>query len=309
VSGATRAEAFRNVIAALQTRNLYAEWPVEEMQVQTRLEAQTLLSWVTGLTPLALLADFQLELTAAEVKSLATALRQRLNAVPLAYITGQVDFYGHTFRVSPACLIPRPDTEILVDAAVQYMTRHNPTAHVYDLGCGSGIIGLSAGLACPGITVESVDISPEAAAVAAENADQLQASNVTVRVADGLADLRSRIMGLDIDRNIDIRPSVLLSNPPYIPSHDVTELEADVRDFEPRLALDGGEDGLNYYRALAELGNTMFADGPAAFFWEVGIYQSQSVLKLCTGPHWAGWKFSVIPDLRGIERVVSGVRE
>lgn len=301
----TRQQALRRVATALGARSIYQSWPDFERDQQTRAEAEALLCFVTGLNRTALILGFGEPLTGTELASLDVALKARLRNQPLAYITGSVEFYGNIFRVSPNCLIPRPDTEVLVDAAVNWITKSAPIANVYDLGCGSGAIGISIALACREVSVRCIDISPVAAEIAEENRACLNAEKVVIEVKDGLQDLRHLA---NLAEQVD-KPNLLVSNPPYIPSEDVMKLDADVREFEPHLALDGGADGLNYYRQLALFGDSIFGSGPAAFFWEVGMNQAAAAGDLCVGPQWAGWEIGTIRDLRGVERVVFGIRK
>jgi release factor glutamine methyltransferase len=175
---------------------------------------------------------------------------------------------------------------------------------VVDLGAGSGAIAVTIAIECPQTTVCGIDVSAAALRIAAENAQRLGA-RVAWRQMDGRRWLTEACL-----QQVSRRPSVLVSNPPYIPSADVERLDPEVRQHEPRLALDGGPDGLTWYRSIRDAGAGLFADGPAALFLEVGHDQADAVLQLFreAAHRWPDWRFEALPDLRGIMRVVWGQR-
>ncbi|MFC8685026.1 peptide chain release factor N(5)-glutamine methyltransferase [Brevibacillus porteri] len=223
---------------------------------------------------------------------------RRANNEPLQYMFGEQEFYGRPFTVRPGVLIPRPETEILVErvmaAAAKLWPEREELAAV-DIGTGSGAICITLALEKPQWRVTTVDLSPEATAIARENANRLGAD---VRFLQG--DLVQPL--LEAGEKVDI----LVSNPPYIPSRDVEELDDEVRVHEPRLALDGGEDGLDCYRRLCEaLPNLLKEKAIVAF--EVGIYQAGDVAALMKASGVMD-EVEIVPDLAGIERVVIGVK-
>jgi release factor glutamine methyltransferase len=316
---------FRQVHEKLKARSIYQSWPSDECEIQTRFEAETLLLYATGLSRIRFLTSLSERLSGNEADRLQNAVSKRFQSMPLGYIVSKVNFYGRDFVVGPGCLIPRPETEILVEEAVRWTLQHKPDAHIYDLGCGSGAISVTLALECPEAHVEAVDISEAALNIAKANATGLGASTkVLFSHKDGLKDLRERQNGpvqAGQMQEEQMQPTgkpdwslldVLVTNPPYIPSADVLTLEPDVRDYEPHLALDGGADGLDFYRAILAIGEGMFVPvGPAAFFMEVGINQADVLLReLSDGRYagWYGWTFGVKHDLRGVPRVVYGER-
>lgn len=223
---------------------------------------------------------------------------RRGNNEPLQYMFGEQEFYGRPFTVRPGVLIPRPETEILVEqvlmAAAKLWPERDELA-VVDIGTGSGAICITLALESPHWRVATVDLSPQATAIARENAERLGAD---VRFLQG--DLVQPL--LESGEKVDI----LVSNPPYIPSRDVEELDDEVRGHEPRLALDGGDDGLDCYRRLCAALPSLLKE-KAIVAYEVGIHQAQDVAELMEASGVID-EVEIIPDLAGIERVVIGVR-
>lgn len=207
-------------------------------------------------------------------------LSQRLNHVPLAYLAGEREFYGRTFKVTPATLIPRADTETLVEAALEVLPER---AKVLDLGTGTGCIAITLKLERPDLHIIASDISKEALEIAGQNADRLGAE-VNFRLSDGFKSLK----GLEFYH--------LVSNPPYV------EIEADlapeVRNHEPALALFAGPDGLDFYRRLAsEAPENLSPD--SLILLEVGHTQADDVISL-----FPDYQARIWQDLAGIRRVV-----
>lgn len=216
-------------------------------------------------------------------------IQRRQEGEPVAYIIGNWEFMGLPFRVSPAVLIPRPDTETLVEAVMEWVHVKKLSPDVLDLCTGSGCIAISLARYLKGSHVEAVDISSEALAVAEDNA---KLNSVSVRYWQG--DLWE---ALPAGRQYD----VITSNPPYIDWRQLEELDSDVIDHEPRLALDGGEDGLVFYRRLAERTCEFLRDGGRAF-WEIGYDQGETAAEIARK---SGLRIiEVRKDLAGHDRVV-----
>lgn len=220
------------------------------------------------------------------------ALRRRLTREPLQYILGSWCFRGLDFTLNRATLIPRPDTELCVELAV----RHLPPGAVFaDIGTGSGAIAVSVLHERPDTRALAADISAEALAAAAENARRAGVSDrFTPLLLDALApDFAARLSAA--------APGLcaIISNPPYIPTADLASLAPEL-SFEPRLALDGGSDGLVFYRALTAAADRLLGDGGLLLF-EVGIGEAPAVSALGTA---CGFRASVFPDLAGIDRAV-----
>ncbi|NLM45707.1 MAG: peptide chain release factor N(5)-glutamine methyltransferase [Firmicutes bacterium] len=215
---------------------------------------------------------------------------RRRRREPYAYLTGEREFMGLPFAVTPAVLIPRPETEVLVTVAAGILQNH-PAPHILDVGTGSGVIACVLALQLPAARVCAVDISREALLVAARNAAR---HGVAERIRFLQGDLYAPVAGEQF--------SAVVSNPPYIPAGEIGTLEPDVRDYEPRAALDGGPDGLHFYRRLtAEL--PKLGCRPQLLCLEVGFGQAEAVAEMCRACGFA--RVDIYPDLAGIPRVVA----
>ena len=258
------------------------------------LEARLIVAYACEKTTEKLLQDMQLY-TSSEVEMRVRALTERrLQGEPVAYLTGSWEFYGLPIITSPDVLIPRVDTEVLVDTALEQLIGRKMDARILDLCCGSGCVGCAMAHKLPASRVVMLDISPEALRIAQRNASALG--------------LRSRIMCTDADA-LKSPPMLvgsfdaILCNPPYIPSTDILMLDPSVRDYEPVWALDGGEDGLDFNRAVVKNWKSVLRPDGILLF-EVGIGQSEAVQELMRQ---AGFQnVSCVVDTGGIERVVWG---
>lgn len=253
-----------------------------------RIEIQTLLQRTLGVNRAYLLAHAIEALSDDADAAYRRLLERRLAGEPLAYILGEREFFGLTFRVTPATLIPRPDTELLVELALQRM----PAApcRVLDLGTGSGAIALSIAHARPDVEVWACDVSPDALAVAKENARRLDLSNVRLLESDWFAALPA----LQFD--------LIVSNPPYIAEGDPHLAQGDLR-FEPARALASGPDGLRDIRHLINESAKFLRQGGWLLF-EHGYDQAARVRERLEQAGYAD-VFSA-RDLAGIERVSGG---
>jgi release factor glutamine methyltransferase len=208
-------------------------------------------------------------------------LHERMAGKPTQYITGRQEFYGREFRVSPAVLIPRPETEHVVEAALAVI---QPGMTVVDVGCGSGAIAVTLALETQARVI-ATDISLDALQVASENARRLGAS-IEFVAADLIAPLRSL--------------NAIVSNPPYVPTVDRTVLQREVRDYEPLVALFGGNTGLELYRRLIADAPRVLENG-GWLIVELGFNLAEAV-RAMLGEGWSDVR--LIPDLAGIPRVL-----
>ncbi len=221
-------------------------------------------------------------------KSFWQAIDRLKSGEPVQYITGKAEFMSLEFEVNSATLIPRADTEILVEAVINLCkSLKNPT--IFEVGSGSGCIAISLAHYIPDAKVTSADISKAALEVAKRNA---KLNNVNVNFIEHNI--------LDGFPEFEASPDIIVSNPPYIPSADVLALDKKVKDFEPISALDGGADGLDFYRFIID--NAPIMHGGYLVF-EVGINQSNQVADLMQNRF---EDIKIIKDLAGIERVVVG---
>ena len=258
------------------------------------LDARLLIEAATGLSHAALIAAPEAPLGAA-AEPLAAMAARRLAGEPVSRILGWRDFWSLRFRVTEATLDPRPDTETLIEAAVDLLAaRKSEALRLVDFGTGTGAILAALLTEFPQATGIGVDLSADAAEVARENLSRL-----------GLA-ARARVAIGDWDEGLDGLFDLVASNPPYIPSADIAGLAPEVRGHDPRLALDGGADGLDAYRRLAAVAARRLAPGGLALF-EVGAGQAGAVAALLGE---AG--LAALPpraDLGGVMRVVAARRQ
>ena len=265
-----------------------------------RLDAEVLLSAVLGRDRMCLYVHFDEPLEPDELARFRAYVKERAAHVPLAYVLGRREFMGLDFRVTRDTLIPRPDTEVLVQCALDFLRARTDGGaddlRIADIGTGTGAIALSVIHYTEGACADVVDISPAAAAVARENAEK---RGLTERLDVHVGDLLAPIAGRSYD--------MILSNPPYIPSADIAGLMPEVCRYEPHLALDGGADGLDIYRRLMADAPTLLKDG-GAIAVEVGMDEAKDVAELAIA-HPRIVRTEILKDLAGIERVVVGYTE
>jgi len=251
------------------------------------IDARWIAEDVLEMSATALRFEAQKALDEAQLETLNAFLNRRLQGEPVQYILKRSDFMGMRFYVDKRVLIPRQDTETLVEAVIIALHgRHEPK--VLDLCTGSGAIGISIGTLVPGADVTLSDISTAALEVAKKNAHNLNV-NLTLRHGN-LFDA----VGRD-------KFDLIVSNPPYIPSCELEDLQSEVK-FEPELALDGGADGLDFYRRIASEAPAHLNKG-GSIYLEVGIDEAQDVLNLLK-EHMDCADSGIIRDLGGIERIV-----
>lgn len=275
------------------TKQYFADRGVEN----PRLDAEVLLCAVLQCERIKLYMDFERPLTGAELSQYKNYVARRGQHEPLAYILGEKEFMRNSFKVTPATLVPRPETELLVESLIKAARglKADGDVKILDIGTGSGAIIVSLLDYLSNAKGVGVDISVDALIVAEENSRRI---GVRERAGFMQSDLFSRIPA---DKKFDI----IVSNPPYIPAADIAGLAKDVQK-EPLGALDGGADGLDFYRRIiSEAMDHMTDEGILAF--EVGINQAQVVAELCRK---AGFKATAIrKDYADIERMVFAVKE
>ncbi|MBC7954172.1 MAG: peptide chain release factor N(5)-glutamine methyltransferase [Rhodospirillaceae bacterium] len=254
-----------------------------------RLDARLLVAEVLGVEPNIVFTRPDMALTQEQTARLDQLAARRVAREPMSHILGRRGFWTLTLKVTADTLDPRGDTETLIEAVLSRIADRQAPLRMVDFGTGTGAILLSLLSELPNATGLAVDKSPAALAVARENA-----------VANGVGD-RTEFLLSDWGRDVDERFDVIVSNPPYIPDQDIDGLEPEVAAFEPRLALAGGPDGLDCYRALIPHMARLLAPGGIAAV-EVGMGQAQSVASLFAA---AGLVVgAVASDLAGIERCV-----
>ena len=261
----------------------------------SNLEARLMAAAATGKTVEEFLRDARLYVADDSFeKAMDDMVRRRLAGEPVAYITGLWEFHGLPLLITPDVLIPRDDTEVLADRAIAFAREAEREIRMLDLCCGSGCIGLAVAAEIPGIRVVMADISERASAVARQNALRNRLTRcVTCLTADALQ-APPMLLG---------RFDLIVCNPPYIRTDELETLDVSVRDYEPREALDGGEDGLMFYRAVAEKWRAVLKPGGAVMF-ECGEDQSAALREILTDRGFTD--IETVLDTRGIERVVTG---
>jgi release factor glutamine methyltransferase len=253
-----------------------------------RLTSELLVAHVLSVPREYLYAHDDRVLTEEELQSLEDRLYDRIGGLPLQYILGRQEFYGRYFRVTPSVLIPRPETEYIVEAVLEDMAtraKSRPTS-IMDVGTGSGCIAVTLALELPGSQVVAADVSLEALRVAAENA-----VNLGARVDFVCMDVLDAISG-----TFDF----IVSNPPYVRRDEITRLQREVREHEPHVALFSPEDELAIYRRLV-LGSEHMLKSGGLLVMEIGLGMDERVLGLC-GPAWE--RLPTKADLQGIPRTV-----
>ena len=260
-----------------------------------RLDAEVLLCAVLKCERITLYVDFERPLSETELAQFKQYVVRRANHEPLAYILGEKAFMRNMFKVTPDTLVPRPETELLVESIVMAAEAVGDDVKILDIGTGSGAIIVSLLDYLPQAKGVGVDISVGALTVAKENA-------VAIGVVERAGFLRSDVYSaLPLDKKFDI----IVSNPPYIPAADIAGLAKDVQN-EPIGALDGGEDGLDFYRRITkEAPLHMVEDGLLAF--EIGIYQGEAVAEMCKAAGFGA--VAIRKDYAGIERMVFAAKE
>lgn len=257
-----------------------------------RLQSELLLAHILNMPRLRLYLDFERQLTEAQANELRDLIVRRGNHEPLQHIIGSTSFCGLPIAVTSATLIPRPETEGLAEHAWNFLNE-NPNETIFvDLGTGSGCIPIAVAAHAKRSRGVAVDISKEALAIAKQNIEKNGlAERVKLREGDFLAALQPAE-----------RFDVIVSNPPYIATAEVELLQPEVRDHDPRLALDGGADGFDFHRALAERA-AQFLKPAGRLFIEFADGQGEALRELF-GSH--GWNVhGIFRDLSGVDRILS----
>ncbi len=274
----------------LRTRNRLRAAGVEAAQ----LEARELVCFAVGKTKEQFYRDISLYASAQQEALAADLLQRRLAGEPVAYLIGEWEFYGLPLDISRDVLIPRADTEVLAQRAIELAAAAGDGARVLDLCAGTGCIGLAVAANAPLCRVTLADWSEPALHVCRQN---IRRNGLNARVTCVRADARDNAPAALWDFD------VIACNPPYIPTGDLETLDPSVRDYEPRMALDGGPDGLDFFRAVAaKWKSALRLDGTLLF--EVGAGQAKEVAQILVQNSFESVR--TIPDTRGIPRVVEG---
>lgn len=259
-----------------------------------QLEARELVCFAAGKNREQFLRDMSLYASGEVEAKVAELMNRRLEGEPVAYLIGEWEFYGLPLDISRDVLIPRADTEVLAEQAILAARAAGEGARVLDLCAGSGCVGLAVAANAPQCRTVLADVSEEALKICRQN---IRRNDLNARVTCVQADARQAPSSVLWDFD------VIASNPPYIPTRDIDGLDSSVRDYEPHLALDGGDDGLDFYRDIAEKWRTALRLGGVLLF-EVGIGQAADVEQILAR---CGYEdIETFQDTGGIWRVVKG---
>jgi len=256
-----------------------------------RLDAEVLLGHLLSRSREELLIHGRIPVSEEQLQIYDRLLQRRLEREPVAYITGRQEFWSKEFRVTPDVLIPRPETEGLVEVALKLAEDWREPLHILDLGTGSGAIAVALAGELPQAKIFATDISPAALKVARMNAAE---SSVAAKIRFLEGDLFGALAGTGAEFHL------IISNPPYIRRGDMAGLPPEVGRWEPRSALDGGIDGLDFYRRLAAESFAYLRPGGAVIV-EIGADMAVSVKALFCK---AGAKVEIYPDYSGADRVI-----
>jgi len=270
----------------LEILNLSTEHLQKKCVDEPRLSSELIISHVLKIRRLDIYLQFDRILKDDEIQNIRVLLKRRSNHEPIQYILGETEFYGLKFIVNQSVLIPRHDTEILVDTAAAYI--NDRQLSVFEIGTGSGCITVSLAKKCPNINITACDISDTALELAASNAELNSAAD------------RIRFIKLDILTSVpDSKYDMIVSNPPYISREIIATLDEQVKDFEPLNALTDGSDGLTFYKRINEIIPKVL-NPQGSVFLEIGYGQASDIRQIF-GKKSAAIK--IIKDLSGNDRV------
>ncbi|MFI5264025.1 MAG: peptide chain release factor N(5)-glutamine methyltransferase [Candidatus Kapaibacterium sp.] len=221
-------------------------------------------------------------------------INRRLNHEPLQHIIGETEFFGLRLFTSPAALIPRPETEILVEEALKEAANFSKNGlRILDIGTGSGAIALALASRLPDVSVIGIDISKDAIELAEKNKDRLKIKNISFEIIDIFSDETEKKFSDSID--------ILISNPPYISAEEFETLEPEVKLFDPRISLTDDADGLIFYRRITEISPKILTQG-GKIIVEIGYNAAKQVERIFIN---SGVEIlRIVKDLQGIERVI-----
>jgi release factor glutamine methyltransferase len=253
-----------------------------------RLEIEWLLCALLDCNRIDIYLRFEEPLSKQQLKKLKTWISRRIKKEPLQYITGSCDFYGRDFIVNPNVLIPRPETERLIDIALNRLD-NSSELRILEVGTGSGCIAVTLGLEIPNSYIYAVDISPNALEVANINKQRQKAENVNFLEMD--------ILKFIPDETFDC----LISNPPYIPKEELKVLMKDVKDYEPLIALTDNSDGLIFYKKFADIASNIIKPG-GYIILEVGLKDHPKLVSRLFSE--LGYETQLEKDFNGDDRVI-----
>jgi release factor glutamine methyltransferase len=278
-------------VTVLEVIQRSAEFLEKKGVESPRLQVELLLARALGLERMGLYLNFGRTVTELELEQVREWVRRRGLREPLQHILGSTCFCGIDLAVNNSVLVPRPETEQLAEPAWQFLNAAAAQPAALDFGTGSGCLAIALAIKSPAARLTAVDVSPEALAVARQNAERHRVlERINFLAGDGFAALPP-----------DARFDLIVSNPPYIPSAEIATLEPEVRDHDPRTALDGGADGLDFYRRIAADAPPFLQPG-GRIMLELGDGQSGPVREILEAQKWV--VAEVRPDYTGCPRIL-----
>lgn len=284
------------MITVLESINLSTQYLSQKGIESPRINAELLLANILCCKRLDLYLSFERPLSEAEMQKYREHIKRRGNFEPLQYIIGKVEFYGLELKVNPSVLIPRPETELLVESILnQY--RKEQKLLILDIGCGSGNIAIALAVNLPQSKIVSTDISDEALLIAKENSER---HNVSGRIKF----VKHNILKNDLN-NFPMF-DIVVSNPPYISKESFSSLQKEIKDYEPGIAVTDEKDGLSFYREISAKISAKLKEKVKLFF-EVAQGQSEEVVEIMAKNNFKN--IVVIKDYQNIGRIIFGERK
>ena len=265
---------------------------------EPRTSAEVLLAHVLAEDRLFLYLNYDRPMETSELAAYRACIKRRLGGEPNQYITGLQEFWSLPLRVSPDVLIPRPETEVLVQAVLEFLDKADPNVDILDLGTGSGAIAIALARELPAARIVAADISMAALRLAQENAKSNQ-------VDEGIFFVRGDMFAAIPGGSQKFK--VVVANPPYISHAEMSKLPREIRDFEPHHALEGGPDGLTAIRHIIAEAPTVLSQA-GALFMEIGADQAESVSALVRESQ-RYESYRIVRDYSGLDRVLVAIKE
>ncbi|MBN1786803.1 MAG: peptide chain release factor N(5)-glutamine methyltransferase [Sedimentisphaerales bacterium] len=279
------------------------DWMVERFSQEEidspRLTAEMLLSFVLQMQRIELYTHFDQVVKKAQLDKLHHLIKRCLQNEPVQYLTGRCEFYSLSFKVTPDCLIPRPETELLVEQVIEFLRSRDGTQYICDLCTGCGCVAIAVAKNFANAKIIATDICDKALSIAAANIEKYNLSE-KIKLLQG--NLFEPLIG-----QLDVKEfDLICCNPPYISRAEYEKLDAKVRNYEPKLALDGGSDGLDIYRRIAIEAGTHLKKG-AAVMLEIGYLQGEQVKKLLEETDYFG-AVKIDKDFSNNDRIITATR-
>jgi release factor glutamine methyltransferase len=284
------------MITVLEAINLSAEYLAKKGIESPRINAELLLANIIGCKRLDLYLAFDRPLSDPELNNYRELIKRRASFEPLQYIVGTIEFYGLEIKVNPSVLIPRPETEVLVEYIIKKLSDIGKL-DILEIGCGSGNIAISLAFHLKQAKIITTDISEAALKLAEENSSLLG-------VSDRINFINHNILNDDLDKFPSF--DAIVSNPPYVAKDDYSSLQKEIRNFEPRFAVTDESDGLTFYRAISQKAFSQLKSNGFLFF-EMAQGQHDEVRIIMMNNNFTN--IEVIKDYQNIERIISGEKK